>query len=242
MLIVHAYMHGTNGRVERVNRLAWDTSPEMQRTKTRFLNQAKSSTFNNIIGHFGLDRYAVLDIGCTNGEMLCHFGTGSVGITINKEEADLGRKIGLDVRPGNIESPDFSLAEKFKFIYCGNLLEHLFSPHEFLVKIRKNLDDNGCLILGVPVFPQITSLLRIRRFRGALADAHINFYTANTLMQTVERAGWNISEARSFHFSNGMADRMIRALTPMLYVVAKPAEEFGYSEKRLKELKGYETE
>lgn len=227
--------------VARVEQLSWPAE-DVHQTKKRFVSQARSKTFSHILRHFRLPESSVLDIGCCNGEMLCHFGPGSVGVTINPEESTLGGQLGLDIRCGNIEAHSFELKESFQYIYCCNLLEHLFSPHSFLIAARRFLKPDGKLILGVPVFPRLTSLLRLRKFRGALADAHINFYTAETLAETVRRAGWEVEEVRSFVFPSSFLDRLTRCLMPVTYVIATPAKDFAYSEKRQIELLGYGTD
>ena len=206
----------------------------------RFTNSAKSKTFRNIVNRFDLSRKAVLDIGCSYGELLAHFGKGSVGITISKDEAEYGKAKGLDVRYGNIESDTFILNEKFDVIYANNLFEHLLSPHQFLVRIKKYLKPGGILILGVPCIPKIVLLLHLKKFRGSLALAHINFFSKETLVRTVEKAGWKPATVRGFHFLNSITDRLLNPIYPHFYVVAEPDPNFQYSEKRLRELAGYE--
>jgi len=205
----------------------------------RFENASKSKTFLNKVRLFGLDKKSVLDIGCCNGENLVHFGLGSTGLTINPEEVAVGTAHGLDIRLGNIEATDFSLDQTYDVIFANNLFEHLYSPHAFLIKIKQFLKPGGILILGVPCIPKIVSLLHITKFRGSLADAHINFFTRDTLIKTVERAGWKPKETRGFHFANSFVDHLLDPIYPHFYVVASPDPDFKYSDKRLKELAGY---
>ncbi len=205
----------------------------------RFKNTDKSKTFRNIVNTLDLDKKSVLDIGCSFGEFLTHFGKNSVGVTITKDEVEYGKKKGLDIRYGNIESDDFVLNEKFDAIFANNLFEHLYSPHNFLCKIKKYLKPNGILILGVPCIPKIVSLWHINKFRGSLAGAHINFFTRDTLIKTVERGGYNPITTRGFHFANKIIDNLLDSIYPHFYVVATPDSNFKYSEKRMKELVGY---
>ena len=205
----------------------------------RFENTSKSKTFNNIVRIFDLDKKSVLDIGCSFGEFVARFGKGSTGITITKDEVEYGIKRGLDIRYGNIESDNFVLEEKYDAIFANNLFEHLYSPHNFLYKIKKYLKPNGILILGVPCIPKIVSLLHTNKFRGSLAVAHINFFTHDTLIKTVERGGWKPITTRGFHFANKFIDHLLDPIYPHFYVVATPDPDFKYSEKRMKELVGY---
>ena len=194
--------------------------------ENRFNNTAHSKTFRNIIRMFGLHQKAVLDIGCGFGEFLIHFGRGSVGVTLVRDEAEYGEEKGLDIRRGDIESDDFTLAEKFDVIFANNLFEHLFSPHRFLRKARRYLKPGGILILGVPCIPKIVSLLYLNKFRGSLAVSHINFFTRDTLVRTVQRGGWQPLEIRGFHFSNKFIDHLLDPIYPHFYTAAIP-EDFG---------------
>lgn len=212
-----------------------------QKIEKRFKNTAKSKTFNNIIRIFELDKKSVLDIGCSFGEFTIHFGKGSAGITISKEEAEYGIKRGLDIRYGNIESNNFELSEKYDVIFANNLLEHLYSPHNFLCKIKKYLKPEGILILGAPCIPKITSLLKLNKFSGSLSVAHINFFTRDTLIKTVERAGWKLVAARGFHLYNKNIDCLLNSFYPHFYAVARINLEFKHSEKRISELSVYFT-
>lgn len=205
----------------------------------RFENVSRSKTFANILKTFDLGNKSVLDLGCSYGEFLKHFGPGSVGLTISEYELEQGKKRGVDIRLGNIESDQVVLEEKFEVIFANNLFEHLLSPHDFLCKIKNYLKPEGVLILGVPCFPKILPLLRLSKWNGSLATAHINFFTRETLVETVKRAGWHISEVRGFRFFGELADHFFDPIYPHFYVIATVDPDFTYSSSRLKELEGY---
>jgi 2-polyprenyl-3-methyl-5-hydroxy-6-metoxy-1,4-benzoquinol methylase len=206
----------------------------------RFAGVEKSTTFQNILDSLNLRNKSVLDIGCSYGEFLIHFGKGSTGVTLTQAEVDYGLEKGLDMRFGNIESDSFVLESTYDVIFANNIFEHLYSPHHFLIKIKKYLKPNGILILGVPAIPKIVSLVRLPKFRGSLAVEHINFFTRDTLIKTVERGGWNIQSARGFHFSNRIVDMLCNPIYPHVYVTATSDPSFKYPERRMKELLGYE--
>lgn len=204
----------------------------------RFNNIAKSKTFQNLCSSLGLKERAVFDIGCSYGEFLCHFGEGSMGLTIAPDEAEYGKKVSLDIRVGNIEE-GFPISEKFEVIFANNLFEHLYSPHGFLIKLKDFTSTDGVLVLGVPCVPKIVTLMSLSKFRGALAVSHINFFTRQTLKKTVERGGWKVHAVRSFHFKNRFLDSLANFVSPHFYVIATMDPSFEYHEKRKKELAGY---
>jgi|TARA_Y100000310_G_scaffold341769_1_gene441999 2-polyprenyl-3-methyl-5-hydroxy-6-metoxy-1,4-benzoquinol methylase len=207
----------------------------------RFQNVSKSKTFGNIVHLFNLNKKAVLDAGCSYGEFLIHFGDGSEGITLDKAEAEYTRSKGLSVHLDNVESQTLKLNKTFDVVFANNLLEHLYSPHEFLIKTKEYLKPDGTLILGVPCIPTITPLIQIKKFRGSMAGGHINFFTRRTLIETVKRAGWKIQTVRGFHFRNPVIDLPLNPIYPHFYVIATPDPNFEYPEKRKKELAGYKN-
>ncbi|OGF22903.1 hypothetical protein A2Y83_00865 [Candidatus Falkowbacteria bacterium RBG_13_39_14] len=209
-----------------------------KKIEIRFKNQANSKTFKNLTKLFNLNNKSVLDIGCSYGEHLIHFGEQSMGVTISEDEVRYGRSRGLNIKYGNIESDDLNIKNRFDVIFANNILEHLYSPHIFLCKIKKYLNKDGILILGVPCAPSIKLLMHIKKFRGSLAVAHINFFTKYTLFKTVERSGWEIMDIRGFRIKNKIFDKFLNPIYPHLYVIAKVDKNFDYREKRMKELIG----
>ncbi len=209
------------------------------RTEKRFHEVEKSKTFRNIVDTFDLKHKAVLDIGCSYGEFLIHFGKRSTGVTLTQVEVEYGKEKGLDMRFGNIESDAFVLENKYDVIFANNIFEHLYSPHHFLIKIKKYLKPNGILILGVPCIPKVVSLVKLPKFRGSLAVEHINFFTRETVRKTVERGGWSVQAVRGFHFSQLMIDVLFNPVYPHFYVIATSDPQFKYPERRMKELLGY---
>src|SRR5688500_7268039 len=78
----------------------------MDEIQARYEQIRGSRAFWNIVRAYALDKKSVLDIGCCYGEHLVHFGPGSVGLSINKEEADYGAAKGIAIRLGNVETDE----------------------------------------------------------------------------------------------------------------------------------------
>jgi SAM-dependent methyltransferase len=207
--------------------------------KQRFDFVKSSKTFNRIVQSFHMDQKKTLDVGCGYGEYLTVCGEGSVGVTTTEDEIQYGKEVGLDIRKGNVEFIDeLNIGTGFEMIWANNLFEHLLSPHAFLIRLKKISRDDTVLILGVPVIPKIVSLLRLGRFRGALASNHISFFTRKSLMLTVEYAGWQVAEARPFISNNSFVDRLFAIIAPHMYIVARNNSKFKYPEKKRKEWEG----
>ena len=195
-----------------------------------------SSTFRRIVDAFGLGRGKILDLGCSYGEHLVHFGEGSLGVTSTEEEVSYGRMRGFRMIKGNVETLDeLNIGERFEGIWSNNLFEHLLSPHAFLIRLKTIARRDTRLVLGMPVLPKIRGLMRLAKFRGALASNHVNFFTAETVRLTVVRAGWIVEEIRPFVLRRRGLDGGLGAFAPHLYVVARSDESFEYPEKKLRE-------
>ncbi len=215
---------------------------ETQRSKEGYarFDAMASKTFGRILRMLSLDKKKTLDIGCGFGEHLIHFGPGSIGLTASDREVDYGQKQGISIKRGNAELIDETpvASESFQAIWANNIFEHLLSPHSFLIRLREVSDPDTVLILGVPVIPRIASLLKIRKFCGALQSAHVDFFTRESLKLTVERGGWTIRWARPFLIGNRFIDEyLLGPFMPHLYVVATKNVHFKYSEKKINEWK-----
>lgn len=200
---------------------------------------SRSVTFSNIKHIFSLGTKAVLDVGCSEGYYLRHFGEGSVGVTIIADHVEIARDHGLNVVLKNVEDSDFSLHKTFDAIWANNFFEHLNAPHSFLMRMRDHSSQDGILILGVPVIPYFSWLTYFKKFRGAYAVSHVNFFTRNTLIETVKAAGWLVIQARPFYVKNTIIDSVFNLIAPHIYVIAIPKKDFVYPQKRLMSLEGY---
>lgn len=196
-----------------------------------------SKTFECIAGTFDLPHQRVLDIGCGYGEYMQRFGPTSVGITTRTVEAEYGAIKKRDIRIGNAENlkATLSTTERFDVIWCNNIFEHLLSPHSFLVHLKEFSHENTLLILGTPIVPVFPFLTKLKRFRGALAVEHINFFNYKTYEITARYAGWNVQELRSFFFKNKLLDHFTHYYAPHLYLIAHNDANYRYHDRKISE-------
>lgn len=187
------------------------------------------------IRHFSLDRARVLDVGCGEGSHLAHFGPGSVGLELREQAVGAARARGLDVRQWEVgEGIPPELAGAFDAVWSSNLLEHLVSPHLFLLDTHPALRPGGLLLAVVP----IARRLAVGPWRGFLAADHVNFFTPNTLRLTVERGGFDVEYLGSPSLARWprRAGSLLRAIAPNLLVVGRRIEGFAYPDKAHKRL------
>ncbi|MEN9604447.1 MAG: hypothetical protein RJB39_132 [Candidatus Parcubacteria bacterium] len=215
-----------------------NTSYSPEEADKRFEPVSRSKTFNRILDTLKLRDKKVLDLGCSFGEFLVKFGPNSCGITTTTEEVEYGKLRNLRILQGNAELIDqLGLNEQFDAVWANNIFEHLLAPHAFLMKLKTLAKDNTLLVLGVPVIPRIVCLMKLRKFNGALASPHTNFFTRETLKLTVERAGWKVKSVRPYVFSVAWLDTLAGFFTPHLYIEAYADSKFAYPEKKVHEWK-----
>ena len=228
---------------EEVARLVRARSPwsrdETERVLRDFFVPARAVRF--VCEAHGLDRKAVLDIGCSHGQHLVHFGPGSAGIDAVERNVEFCRALGFDVTLANVEDGLPDLGRRFEAIFASNLLEHLVAPHLFLLRLHALLAPNGRAFIHVPTMPPLPIVDRLLKraigHNGYLASEHINAFTPRTLAFTVERAGYVVEDvvfvgARGRRLL-GLGEPVFRELGITAMVVARPSPGYQYPEKRV---------
>jgi SAM-dependent methyltransferase len=228
---------------EEVSRLVRARSPlppvETERVIRDFFVPARAVRF--VCETHDLDRKAVLDIGCSHGQHLMHFGPGSAGIDAVERNVEFSRALGFETVLANVEDglPDFG--RRFEAIFASNLLEHLVAPHLFLLRLHALLEPDGRLFIHVPTMPPLPIVDRLIKraigHNGYLASEHINAFTPRTLAFTVERAGYMVDDvvfvgARGRGLL-GLGEPIFRELGITAMAVARRNPSFQYPEKRV---------
>jgi 2-polyprenyl-3-methyl-5-hydroxy-6-metoxy-1,4-benzoquinol methylase len=146
----------------------------------------------------------VLDAGCSSGYLagpLSEAGARVVGLELDPDAAELARAWCAEVLVGDVESMALPFEpESFDVVLCGDLIEHLRDPGAALARLRPFLRPSGRLVLTTPNVANWSirlSLLAGRwRYtdRGILDRTHTHLFTRDTLVETVEAAGYRVVE------------------------------------------------
>ena len=142
----------------------------------------------------------VLDIGCWKGTQLEYFmkeGWRCTGIELNRNAASISKSKGIEVH--QISTREFFKRfsrKKWDVINASYILEHISNPDVFLDKIRKNLKNDGILIIEVPneFNPFQLAYLKKKQLTPywiALPE-HLNYFNKRSLQKLVKRTGWKI--------------------------------------------------
>lgn len=146
----------------------------------------------------------VLDVGCSSGYLarpLVARGCTVVGIELDERAAEAAREVCAEVLVGDAETTELPFPEgSFDVVLCGDLIEHLRRPEQFLTRVGPLLGDGGRLVLTTPNVANWTMRLGLLlgrwhyTERGILDRTHLHLFTRNTLVETLERAGYRVLE------------------------------------------------
>ena len=147
-------------------RLKIDEYYEIQKTNLNYpneeyihseknLNKADFYRFNEVFLRNNMLTGSMLDIGCNDGYLMRNFpwkfdkflGIDMFSISEytrgefdrNKDKYTLGGMISY--KTGLFE--DMYIDDKFNFVFCGEILEHVLNPEKFIEKVKVNIGGGG---------------------------------------------------------------------------------------------------
>ncbi len=181
---------------------------------------------------------SVLDLGCIQHnwrkhstknwlhKQLKNHAKKVVGVDYLKKDTAELRKIGYDIRYGDVEN--FDLGEKFDVILAGELIEHLANPGLFLASVKKHMNSNSKLIITTPNAFALGNIFRIIRriwkFEEPDNAEHTCWYDAVTIKQLFDRNGLSIDKSYTFHpdrYVSPIYNLIPLTIRSRLFVVAK---------------------
>jgi 2-polyprenyl-3-methyl-5-hydroxy-6-metoxy-1,4-benzoquinol methylase len=146
----------------------------------------------------------VLDVGCSSGYLarpLVERGCTVVGIEQDPTAAEAAREVCEEVLTGDVETMTLPFPpNSFDVVLCGDLIEHLRAPEQFLARVQPLHREDGRLVLTTPNVANWAMRLGLLAGRwhytdrGILDSTHLHFFTRRTLGETLERAGYRIRE------------------------------------------------
>ena len=184
----------------------------------------------------------VLDVGCGDGMLLEPFGAGSIGLTGELQSANLPVGVSHEILPYPFDRDvqdvlrDAGKPDRFPFVLCLNTLEHVMSPHQHLLMLRRSITDDGSLFLSVPVArPTLLAVLRrttptrISRFWGGYKQAdHVNFWTPATFDLAAEYAGLEIIDR--YYPIASWPKTLLRGITPTYGILCRKIPGWNYKD------------
>ena len=146
----------------------------------------------------------VLDVGCGAGRLgealEARQSAQVTGVELNEAAAETARGRLDEVLVGNVERRSVPFgADSFDAVVCGDVLEHLRQPTEFLRTARTWLGAHGTLIASIPNVRHhsvVRGLLAgnwTYETAGLLDRTHLRFFTRRSIVQMFQDAGYQIT-------------------------------------------------
>ena len=103
-----------------------------------------------------------------------------------------------------IENVRFNKINKFQVITNFEVIEHLFSPRDFLLNVRKNLKSNGLVIFSCPNGEGF-DVMFLGKKSNTIDHEHLNYFNTNSIKVLLKKSGYRALEV----FTPGKLDLSI---------------------------------
>ncbi len=195
-----------------------------------------------IIKDFAPQRF--LDVGCGDGSFAIalrdNLGIPFIaGVDIAEEAIELVREKGLVGFSVNIDQEDLPFENSyFDFVFCGDVIEHLYDPDHLLEEIHRVLNPGGRLLLATPNlaswFNRISILIGYQPIFSDVAlkhsfghlwkvdpMGHLRLYTYRGLRQLIEAHQFKVTKGMGIGINSkigfGMAHPLIRRIANFVF-------------------------
>jgi SAM-dependent methyltransferase len=153
-------------------------------------------TFRRFLGELkkrGMTSGRLLEVGCGYGYFLDeakHFFSSSAGTELSREAGSHAEKLsGAHIHVGDIDSlpPVFA---NFSLIVLINVIEHIYSPIEFLLSMKQRLKDGGRIVIATPDIGSFWYKIMKERWPSFKVPEHVAFYSGKTLKLLLQKTGF----------------------------------------------------
>ncbi len=146
---------------------------------------------------------AILDVGCGTGYFLNHMknkGYATLGVEADQGARTYGaEKFQLQVLPPQ-ELLNGAIKQKFGIISLWHVLEHLYSPQNYLQSIRDLLKDDGYLIVALPNLKCFDAQYYKAFWAGYDVPRHLWHFSPKTFTVFARKNGFKIIKMRRLMF------------------------------------------
>lgn len=172
---------------------------------TERLRQWRASLIvNSFFKQLNAKNVSILDIGCGDGlysVALAQHSACQKLLAVDFHEIPPQRIIKTNLSTIRYQSINrLSEEEKqYDVVFCRHVLEHTVNPIDFLCYIKPLLKESGTIFIEVPNFNCIWRKLLGKYYFNLFLPRHFFHFEQKTLMQVVEKSGFNIERLFSTH-------------------------------------------
>lgn len=177
----------------------WDKHvyPASEESRRKSIFAPRATRVIDLCRQYGVKPGKLLDVGagfgtfCQEVERL-NFFKEVVALEPSPHLSESCRQRGLQVMEKLVE--EVGLADGFDVITNFELIEHLFSPKEFLLKCGELLVEGGLLILTTPNIKGFDLMILRELSDNILGPTHINYFHDGSLRILLQKCGLEIVE------------------------------------------------
>ncbi len=144
---------------------------------------------------------SILDVGCSSGILLSLLekeGCGVTGLEPNKDAFKIAhQKLGDNIIHGTIN--DIPEGETYDCIIYNHVLEHIENISQEFLAIKKRLNKNGLLIIGVPNRDNAIFKIRGKYWEYLLPNEHVWHFSTHYLSDFLDREGFKVLTTQFFN-------------------------------------------
>jgi 2-polyprenyl-3-methyl-5-hydroxy-6-metoxy-1,4-benzoquinol methylase len=177
----------------------------------------------------------ILEIGPMYGQLmeeLRNLGMDSSGIEIDEDAVGYCVKRGLDVK--KMHFSDFLSQEKdnkYNLIILSHVQEHLLSPKEDMIKLKRHLTDNGKILMIVPNINSMTARIFGKYWGYWDVPAHTSHFNQRSVANFLKSCNLEIID---LHLLGGSSLLFFSSISKLLGVSAKKIKITDTRKKILK--------
>lgn len=147
---------------------------------------------------FKLKTNSILEVGAGHGtfcqEMMSRkIFERVVAIEPVKTQAKTCRAKGVETIDSTIEEVEFDKGDLFDVVVNFEVMEHLFSPREFVLNCKKLLKKGGLFIFTVPNGKGF-DIVTLGKLSGSVDHEHLNYFNPESIGLLIRKCGFEVME------------------------------------------------
>ena len=170
--------------------------PQTEKVRSRKIFLPRVKKIIKICKNRNIKKPKIMDIGAGYGTFLRNakkskFFAKLLAVEPSTDGANNCRKIKLEVFEDILENVNLKLTGKLDIITSFEVIEHLFSPIEFLKVIKKFIKKNGLFIITCPNGEGFDIQL-LKKESNSIDHEHLNYFNPESIKKLYQRAGFEI--------------------------------------------------